>query len=184
MLPCLFLQGKRQQSSSSNTYHMLGWWKYNVQAVTSQERQPGKDCKVQIQGRRGLVAIQKSFIPLNYKWERVCPSQRNGQVDGIWLLVPSVLWSFEPQGCISTVVVWPCIPCRLHPTERATSYRVSTVPSTVATKILQIVWHSGWNAYWVWVQWMEPPSGPRSHRFMNFTQWGDKVIWDSTLKRP
>jgi hypothetical protein len=28
------------------------------------------------------------------------------------------------------------------------------------------------------------PLDQEPHRFMNFTQWGDKVTWDRTLKRP
>jgi hypothetical protein len=28
------------------------------------------------------------------------------------------------------------------------------------------------------------PLNQEPHRFMNFTQWGDKVTWDPTLKRP
>jgi hypothetical protein len=36
-------------------------------SATSQERRPGEDCKVGIRGRRGLVAVQKSFVPLNCK---------------------------------------------------------------------------------------------------------------------
>jgi hypothetical protein len=28
------------------------------------------------------------------------------------------------------------------------------------------------------------PLDQELHRFMNFTQWGDKVTWDQTLKRP
>jgi hypothetical protein len=77
--------------------------------------------------RSKRVGCRTKVVRHTCKWERVCPPQRNGQVDGIQLLVPSVFWSFGPRGCISTGIVWLCIPCRLHPTKRSILYGVSTV---------------------------------------------------------
>ena len=161
---------------------MLGWWKCNVWAVISQEQRLGQGCKVGTWGRRGLIAVQKSFLPLKCKRERFCPSRRNGQLDGIRLLVPSVLWSFWPWGCIPARVMWPCIPCRMHPIQRATLYGLSTVLSTIATKILQIVWHLGWNAYRGWIQWMEPPSRPRATLLHEFHLMGGQSDLGSDIE--
>ena len=161
---------------------MLRRWKCNVWAIISQEQQLGEDCKVEIRGQRRLVVVQKSFVLLNCKWEGVCPSRINGQMDGIWLLVPSMLWSFGPWGCIPTRVVWPYIPCMIHPTERATSYGVSTISSTIAMKILQIIRHSGLNAYWIWVQWMEPPIRPRTTSFHEFHSVGGQSDMESDIE--
>ena len=50
---------------------------------------------------------------------------------------------FDPLGLESTFQLGSCIPYRMHPIEHATLYGISTMSSTIATKILQIVWHSG-----------------------------------------
>jgi hypothetical protein len=80
-----------------------------------------------------LIASEKEFVHLGEmaKWmESSC-----------WCQV--CFDPLGPKGAFQIGAVWPCIPCRMHLTECATLYGVSIVPSIVATKILQIVWHSG-----------------------------------------
>ena len=65
-------------------------------------------------------------------------------------------------------VVWPCIPCRMHPTERATLYGVSSIVFPQRFYKLFCI-QAEMSIGFEFNEW-NLPLNQEVHRFMNFTQ--------------